>query len=85
MLDSVSSEPKKTRICDRAVGLDYESHLRDNVPRPAHSGFIKVQQVDDLRRDAMFAWILKLELYDFRGHLLHAGAIVRRILGAAQR
>jgi len=76
---------EETGIGQSAVGLDYEMHLRDNVPRLAHSGFVKVQQVDDLRRHAVFASILKLKLYGFGSHLLHAGAVVRRILRAALR
>ena len=63
-------------MCKGAVGFDHAAHFRGNVPRPAHSDFVKVEQVDDLRGDAPFAWFLNVELYDFRSHLFHTDAIV---------
>ena len=51
-------------ICQRAVGLDYEVHLRDYIPLPTYSRFVKVQQVDDVGRHVFLACILKVKLYD---------------------
>jgi hypothetical protein len=56
------------RICEGAVSLDDETRLTDNFLRSSHSSFVKQHKVYDLGRHASIAWILKIELCDFRNH-----------------
>jgi hypothetical protein len=54
---------EERRICVSAVSLDDESHLRDNILRPALSGFVEIQKIDDRGRDARLSRILKIDIY----------------------